>query len=341
MAQLALRFLGPLPTGSLPATGSGGTGGGGIAGTPETLEPVTARTAAAPSRAPEGSLAPLQEMGAYEALWLAPGASFARLAELFRRHADALPSQFVSPLAAAATASRVLAAMSAAGVERFGVRVHGAGEYPLGLRDARHPVELLYFQGWWSLVESPAVAVVGTRQPTAAALRSARAIAAGLSGDGWTIASGLARGIDTAAHTGALAAGGRSIAVLGTPLTVRYPPENAALQRELAGQGLLVSQVPVLRHQESGWQLRRSFFPERNATLSALTRATIIVQAGDTAGTLHQARAALHQGRKLLLLESCFDVPGLSWPHRFERLGAVRVRDLDEIRGALGPAHQD
>ena len=364
MVQLALRFPHDAPA---PAA-DGSDAAGGAPG-----------TATAPAMAMPRSLSPLQEMGAYEALWLEPGASFARLASRFRRDPEALPSRFVAPAAAAGAAQQVLAAMAAAGIERFGVRVHGAGEYPAGLRDARYPVELLYFQGWWSLVESPCVAVVGTRKPSADGLRSARDIAAGLAGDGWTIVSGLARGIDTAAHLAALAApaappapaahpapaassapaahpvpaalpahpappantaGGRSIAVIGTPLTDAYPPENAALQKELAERFLLVSQVPVLHYGQCGWQERRRFFPERNATMSALTAATVIVEAGDTSGTLHQARAALRQGRKLLILESCFEIPGLSWPHRFERLGALRVRDVDDIRRELGPAHQ-
>ena len=80
----------------------------------------------------------------------------------------------------------------------------------------------------------------------------------------------------------------------------------------------------------------RLFFPERNVTMSALTEATVIVEAGETSGTLIQARAALHQGRKLLILESCFQNRALTWPERFEKKGAIRVRDYDDIKRALG-----
>jgi DNA processing protein len=300
--------------------------------------PAEGAAAAAARRPLARSVSPLAEMGAYEALWLEPRTTFASLAERFRRHPGALPSELADPTAAAAAARAVLDAAAAAGVERLGVRIHGAGEYPARLRDARHPVELLYFQGWWSLIESPCVAVVGTRRPTPAGLQQAEAVAAELAAAGWTVVSGLARGVDTAAHLAALRGGGRTVAVLGTPLTDRYPPENATLQAEIAAHFLVISQVPVLRHHRDGWRARRRFFPERNATMSALTAATVIVEAGETSGTLHQARAALDQGRKLLILDSCFQVPGLSWPRHFEQLGAVRIKDLDHLREQLGTA---
>jgi DNA processing protein len=142
-------------------------------------------------------------------------------------------------------------------------------------------------------------------------------------------------GIDTAAHTAALAAGGRTIAVVGTPIGQIYPKENRELQEEIATRFLLISQVPVLRHAEQKWFQNRNFFPERNVTMSALTEATIIVEAGDTSGSLTQARAALHQGRKLFILDSCFKRKTLTWPARFEKLGGIRVRDPDDIWSQL------
>ena len=124
--------------------------------------------------------------------------------------------------------------------------------------------------------------------------------------DGWTIVSGLARGIDTVAHTAALEMGGRTIAVIGTPLTECYPPENADLQRELMERQLVISQVPVYRHSQGNPRSNRHFFPERNITMSALAEGTVIIEAGNTSGTLTQARAALYQKRKLFILDSCF-----------------------------------
>ena len=148
--------------------------------------------------------------------------------------------------------------------------------------------------------------------------------------------SGLASGIDTAAHTATIDAGGRTVAVIGTPLGVYYPPENRQIQDRIANDFLLISQVPVLRYARQAVPQNRLFFPERNVTMSALTEATIIVEAGETSGTLTQARAALKQGRKLLIFNSLFDRDDLTWPATFEARGAIRVRDLDDIWKALG-----
>jgi DNA processing protein len=152
--------------------------------------------------------------------------------------------------------------------------------------------------------------------------------------DCFTIVSGLATGVDTVAHSTAIEAGGLTIAVIGTPLTFAYPRENAELQRQIAKEFLVISQVPVRRWERQDYRKNRLFFPERNITMSALTEATIIVEAGETSRTLIQARAALHQGRKLFILDSCFR-KGLKWPQRFADKGAIRVTDYDDIRRHL------
>lgn len=286
------------------------------------------------------AISPSVELGAYEALWARPEMSFQKMAELFRAHPGALPSDILADKPAALEmAERVLGILRKRKVDHFGMRFHGAGEYPLKLRDAKFPVEVLYFRGWWNLLELPSVAVVGTRQPTPEGLRRARKLAHALVEDGRTVVSGLARGIDTEAHTAALDAGGRTIAVIGTPLGWSYPPENKELQARIAAQFLLVSQVPVYRYSQRrtgapSWRLNRLFFPERNLTMSALTDATVIVEAGETSGTLIQARAALGQGRKLFILESCFRRT-LTWPERFLAQGAVRVKDYADIQAHL------
>jgi DNA processing protein len=282
------------------------------------------------------SVSPFRELGAYEALWLKPESTFKRVADLFREHEHALPSDLVPQREAEEVADRVVGYLRAQGVHRFGVRVHRAGEYPAKLRDAAHPVELLYFQGAWDLVESRCIAVVGTRKPSADGIKRTQQLVRGLVRDGWTIVSGLAAGIDTVAHTTALELGGRTIAVIGTPLSEAYPKENAELQQRIASTFLVVSQIPVERYRSQDWQRNRSFFPERNVTMSALTAATVIVEAGNTSGTLIQARAALRQGRKLFILDSCFKNPELTWPRRFAEQGAVRVDSYDTIRDALG-----
>ena len=282
------------------------------------------------------AVSPYREMGAYETMWCEPKTTFASLARRFEQSPHGLPSDFVSQEEALECASYVKNRFEKADVKRFGVRVQGAGEYPPQLRDAAHPIALLYYQGWWDLVASPSVAVVGTRKPSKEGLARTRRLVRELVADDYTVVSGLAAGVDTMAHKTAIAEDGRTIAVIGTPLSHSYPRENAELQRDIAENFLLVSQVPLKRYEEQrDYRYNRFFFPERNVTMSALTEATIIVEAGETSGTLFQARAAIRQGRKLFILDSCFQNPKLTWPARFEARGAIRVRGHDDIRRNL------
>ncbi|MGQ3081260.1 MULTISPECIES: DNA-processing protein DprA [Alphaproteobacteria] len=281
-------------------------------------------------------VSPRRELGAYEALWLEQGASFKTLAEKFAADPTALPSDFVPAAIADQHADQVLARLKATGVHRFGVRINHAGDYPAKLRHARHPVEMLYYQGSWELTETPAIAIVGSREASDDGVKRAARLARELVDRGITVVSGLAKGIDTAAHGAAIERGGSTIAVIGTPLGEYYPRENAELQKFIAAEHLLISQVPVLRYGRQNPQHNRFFFPERNATMSALTLGTIIVEAGETSGTLTQARAAFHQGRKLFILDSCFQRTDITWPARFEKDGAIRVRTTDDIWNALG-----
>lgn len=288
---------------------------------------------AGPAIAP---ISPRRELGAYEALWLQEGATFKTLADRFAADPAALPSDFVPAAVADEHADAVLKTLKSAGVHQFGVRINHAGDYPVKLRHARHPVELLYYQGSWELSESRGVAIVGSREASPDGMRRAARLARELVARNITVVSGLAKGIDTAALTEAIERGGRTIAVIGTPLGTAYPKENRDLQQRIATEHLLISQVPVLRYGRQGPKQNRLFFPERNATMSALTEATIIVEAAETSGTLTQARAALFQGRKLFILESCFQRTDITWPARFEAEGAVRVRTTDDIWNALG-----
>jgi DNA processing protein len=283
----------------------------------------------------ERAISPRRELGAYEALWARDGTWFKSIAEDFRAHAEAVPSDFVSKDDIEKYARLALGAIRDAGISHFGVRIHGAGEYPQKLRDADHPVELLYFQGAWELVDTRCAAIVGTRKPSADGKLRAAKLARLLVADGFTIVSGLARGIDTVAHTTAMAEGGFTIAVLGTPITECYPPENRHLQQKIADEHLVISQVPIVRYAQQHFRGKTHFFPERNATMSALTEATIIVEAGETSGTLIQARHALKQKRKLFILDSCFQNPSLSWPHAFAKQGAIRVTGYDDIKRHL------
>jgi len=278
------------------------------------------------------------EVAAYESLWLSQGAWFKNIAELFDKNPSAVPSELVPEQTASETWKALLAHLGEERLQRLGVQIHGAAEYPLRLRDASHPIELVYYLGNWELVDTPGVAVVGTRDPTQEGIEGAARVARALVKHGFTVVSGLARGIDTAAHTAAIEASGRTIAVIGTPIFESYPRENSALQEQIARDHLLISQVPFLRYKQQPFKSNSYFFPERNVTMSALTKATVIVEAGNTSGTLVQARAALAQGRKLFILESCFRKPELTWPEKFLAKGAIRVAKPAEIIEALQDA---
>jgi DNA processing protein len=142
----------------------------------------------------------------------------------------------------------------------------------------------------------------------------------------------LAKGIDTAALTGALEARGKVIAVIGTPIDEYYPKENKELQDYIASHHLLLSQVPFYKYKNEHFKARRYYFPERNKTMSALSEATIIVEASDRSGTLTQARACFKQKRPLFILNSCFENPDITWPHNYSKRDNVyRVQDINDI----------
>ena len=275
------------------------------------------------------------ELGAYERLWCEHNASFKSIAEKFAQQPDSRSSDFVPEDEARETGQRVVAKLRERVHGWFNLRLHGELDYPQRLRDATHPVELLYFQGWWDLIDTPSVAVVGTRKPSEDGKRRTRKLVKALLADKFTIVSGLAEGIDTVAQETAIGEGGQTIGVIGTPLGHIYPKSNEKLQKTIAEKFLLISQIPVERYEAQNPKTNRFFFPERNKTMSALTHATIIIEAGETSGTLIQAREALKQGRKLFILNSCFENSNLSWPAKYESQGAIRVHDYDDIRREL------
>ena len=284
----------------------------------------------------ESPISPTLEMGAYEHLWLQDKPSFKRIAEMFRKKPGAIPSDFVDYAIAEECAESALSVIREAGIGRFGIRVHGASQYPLNLRDAVDPVELLYFQGAWELTESPkSIAIVGSRKASKEGVAKTRKLTEQLIDHGYTIVSGLAAGIDTTALTTAMNYGGNVIAVIGTPITDFYPKENRELQAQIASEHLLISQIPILRYRRQNWRTNRFFFPERNKTMSALTQATVIAEAGETSGTLIQARAAIQQNRKLFILNGCFENLAITWPAKYAEKGAIRVKGVEDIKWGL------
>ena len=267
------------------------------------------------------------EMGAYEYLWERCG-TWSRLEKFLRAKPHEKVSELVEETEARECAERARRVLGEAGVRRFGVRTKTETEYGDKLRAAASIPPCLYFQGYWNFTEMPSIAVIGTRNPTEEGRQRARKLTKLLVDDGCAIISGLAEGIDAAAHEAALEAGGVTVAVLGTPLQRQYPAENRALREELAAEHLVVTQFPTVA------ATRPHCFPERNRTMSALSDATVIVEAGERSGTRAQAKAALEQGRGLFILDSCFR-RGLRWPEQFAARGAVRIRSYEDLRQRL------
>ena len=180
----------------------------------------------------------------------------------------------------------------------------------------------LYYRGDRGLLkQGPRVSIVGSRAASANGLKRASRLARTLVSNGAVIVSGLAEGIDTAAHEATLAAGGRTIAVLGTPLDQPYPASNRALYERIATDHLAVSQFA------RSAPVRPKNFPMRNRTMALLSHATVIVEAAEKSGTLHQAWEALRLGRPLFVMESTARNPGLSWPAKVESYGAQVLSD--------------
>ena len=189
--------------------------------------------------------------------------------------------------------------------------------------------KLLYAAGPMQIpLPRPKVAIVGTRQASPEGLAQAETIARILAREGVVIVSGLAKGIDSAAHRTAIASGGRTIAVLGTPLDRTYPMENAELQADIIKHHLAVSQFKV------GSTVVRSNFIRRNRVMALIADASVIVQAGESSGAISQGYEALRLGRPLFIWKTLFD-SSLSWPKEMAKYGAVKLSDPREVLESL------
>jgi DNA processing protein len=207
--------------------------------------------------------------------------------------------------------------------EGIAVRTALDGEYPVNLQTVHDRPPALFVRGKLEIDDQRSVAVVGTRSPTDSGRDQAGAIAHGLVEAGYVVVSGLAAGIDTAAHVAALAAGGRTVAVLGTGLRHVFPKENAELQHRLGGESAVVS------HLWPDQGPRRWTFPERNAVMSGFAQATIVIEASQTSGARMQARLALEHGRPVFLVRSLLSHP---WAQSYADRPGVHVIDaVDEV----------
>ena len=197
---------------------------------------------------------------------------------------------------------------------------------PLNPVEEKYAPEVLYVAGSMRIpIPAPRVAVVGTRNPTPAGIRSAEEIARRLVEQGAIVVSGLARGIDTVAHLTAMECGGRTIAVLGTPLDRFYPPENRPLQEKIAKEHLVVTQYPI------GHITKPKDFVLRNRTMALISQASIIVEAEKTSGVISQGWETLRLGRPLFLWHELLG-KGLGWPERMLDYGAYILSKPTEVK---------
>jgi DNA processing protein len=200
-------------------------------------------------------------------------------------------------------------------------------EYPSNLRMIHQRPPVLFLRGATDQRDATSVAVVGTRQASSRGLEQAAELAAGLAARNIPVISGLAAGIDTAAHTAALAVGGRTVAVIGTGIDRAYPAQSAQLQEEIAAKGLIISQFLP------GAPPTKTSFPMRNAVMSGYALATVVIEAAYQSGARMQARLALQHGRHVFLMRSLLEH---DWARTYaQRPGVTVVDNADNVFDGL------
>ena len=262
----------------------------------------------------------LKQFGLPEKVLAAPRAQLARFAT----------PQALSMLDAEAVARSVEHALAWVGRPGCAIVTLADATYPRLLLEIPDPPALLYCRGRLELLNRPALAMVGSRNATAQGMSNAEQFARALSAAGLTIVSGLAQGIDAAAHKGGLAESGSTIAVLGTGVDVAYPAANAALTAEIAERGLLVSEYAL------GSKALAHNFPRRNRLISGLAQGCLIVEAALASGSLITARSAAEQGREVFALPGSIHSPLSKGCHALIKSGAKLAESAEDILSELG-----
>jgi DNA processing protein len=265
----------------------------------------------------------LERFGTPDAVFAASPAEIASVGRISRKLAAELAT-----LADATGADDVIALCRKRSVD---ILAEGRDGYPPLLSRIDDPPGLLFVRGTILPQDALAVAIVGARHATAYGVKVAEQLGAGLARAGYTVVSGLARGIDAAAHRGAMQAGGRTIAVLGSGVLNIYPPEHAGLAREIIDSGALISELPPLAEPHAGT------FPQRNRIVSGLSLGVVVVQAADRSGALITARLATEQGREVFAVPGPIDCRMSRGCHHLIRDGAKLVANVDDILEEFGP----
>ena len=211
--------------------------------------------------------------------------------------------------------------MAASGI-RFVDR--GSADYPKSLAELYDPPIGLYWKGEY-VVDRPCVAIVGTRRATLYGRKVAKQFGADLARMGFCVVSGMARGTDTAAHEGALEAGGPTLAVFGCGMDIIYPPENLELSREITGKGALLSEFPFGRRAD------RQTFPMRNRVVAGMCEAVIVVESAAAGGSMITARFAGEQGRQVMAIPGRIDQDSSVGCHQLIRDGATMITSVDQV----------
>ena len=198
-------------------------------------------------------------------------------------------------------------------------------EYPRALLEIADPPTVLYVRGRVELLNRPALSIVGSRNPTPQGIQNAESFAAALAGAGLTIASGLALGIDAAAHRGALAAKGDTIAFVGTGIDRVYPARNRELALEIGAKGCIVTEFPL------GTPVMAANFPRRNRLISGVARGVLVVEAAVESGSLITARLAGEQGREVLAIPGSIHSPQARGCHKLIKQGAKLVETAEDV----------
>lgn len=219
------------------------------------------------------------------------------------------------------------------GLEYSSITVENLLGRPLNDVETRYAPKMLYVKGAMEIpLPRPRVSIIGSRKASQEGLDAAETITKTLVENQTVIVSGLAEGIDTSAHRAAIDMGGKTIAVLGTPLNKVYPRKNFDLQQEIMRNHLAVSQFKI------GHPTKPKDFVLRNRTMALISDATIIVEAGDTSGSLHQGWETLRLGRPLFIWQSVLNNKQLTWPEKMLQYGAMELSEPMDVFEVL-PSH--
>jgi len=271
--------------------------------------------------APKKAVALLERFGTARDIWAASSRQWEEVEGIQEKHCDRLLSQ------REASVEKDLDRLDRLEVEILSLR---DPLYPERLRTIYDPPVLLFVRGQWDRADFPAIAVVGTRRATSYGRQISEWFARDLAGYGLTVVSGAARGVDTAAHRGALRSSGKTIAVLGCGIDVCYPRENRDLLEEIAASGAVISEYPPGTEPDS-WR-----FPARNRIISGLSMGVVVIEAPEDSGALITVDFALEQGREIFAVPGNIDSGRSRGCHRLIKEGAHLVENPKEILQGLG-----